>query len=75
MSLESIASLAIFVAILVFIMRQQNKENSLSRLVLLGLVTGSVFGLVLQITFGQEVHVINQTLEWINIVGSGYVSL
>lgn len=75
MSFSSIASLAIFVAILFFIMRQQNKENSLSRLVLLGLVTGSLFGLMLQLLFSQETPVISQTLEWINIVGSGYVGL
>ncbi|MFY2508576.1 L-cystine transporter [Vibrio pectenicida] len=75
MSLISIASLAIFVAILFFIMRQQNKENSLSRLVLLGLVSGSTFGLIMQLVFHQNSQVINETLEWINIVGSGYVSL
>ncbi|MCG7488278.1 L-cystine transporter [Vibrio sp. Of14-4] len=75
MSFASIASLAIFVALLIFIMRQQNKENSLSRLVLTGLVAGSLFGLMLQLTFSQDTHVISQTLEWINIVGSGYVGL
>ena len=75
MSFASIASLAVFVALLIFIMRQQNKENSLSRLVLTGLVAGSLFGLLLQLTFSQDTHVISQTLEWINIVGSGYVSL
>ncbi|CAM3626999.1 L-cystine transporter [Vibrio aquimaris] len=75
MLFASIASLAVFVALLIFIMRQQNKETSLSRLVLTGLIVGSLFGLILQLTFSQETHVINQTLEWINIVGSGYVSL
>ncbi|MBU2897662.1 L-cystine transporter [Vibrio hepatarius] len=75
MSLISIASLAIFVAILFFIMRQQNKKHSLPRLVLLGLGTGSTFGLVMQLVFNQNPQVINQTLEWINIVGSGYVGL
>ncbi|MFM2589787.1 L-cystine transporter [Vibrio sp. TBV020] len=75
MSVVVIATLAVFVGILFFLYGQQKKENTLSRLVLLGLVFGSTFGLALQLIFGEGSPVIAQTLEWVNIVGRGYVGL
>jgi len=71
----AIAALAVFVGILFFLYGQQKKEHTLSRLVLLGLVFGSTFGLALQLIFGEGNPVIAQTLEWVNIVGRGYVGL
>lgn len=75
MSVMAIAALAVFVGILFFLYGQQKKEHTLSRLVLLGLVFGSTFGLALQLIFGEGNPVITQTLEWVNIVGRGYVGL
>lgn len=75
MSVAVIASLAIFLGILVFLYTLQNKENSLSRLVLLGLVFGSSFGLALQLVLGEGHPAISQTLDWVNVVGRGYVGL
>ncbi len=75
MSVVTIASLAVFVGILFFLYGQQKKENTLSRLVLFGLVLGSGFGLALQLIFGEGNAVISQTLEWVNVIGSGYVGL
>lgn len=75
MSFPTIASLAVFIGILFFLYGQQKKENTLSRLVLLGLVFGSAFGLGLQLLFGEGNPVIKETLDWVNVVGSGYVGL
>ncbi|EGA70481.1 sodium/dicarboxylate symporter [Vibrio sinaloensis DSM 21326] len=75
MSVAAIASLAVFAGILFALYRQQRKANTLSRLVLFGLVTGSAFGLALQLIFGEGNPVIAQTLEWVNVVGKGYVGL
>ena len=75
MSLSAIAALAVFTGILFFLYGQQKKENTLSRLVLLGLVFGSAFGLGLQLLFGEGNPIINETLDWVNIVGRGYVGL
>ncbi|RTZ14442.1 L-cystine transporter [Vibrio aquaticus] len=75
MSVVVIAALAVFVGILFFLYGQQKQEKTLSRLVLLGLVSGSAFGLALQLIFGEGNPVISQTLEWVNIVGRGYVGL
>ncbi|MGV2987082.1 L-cystine transporter [Vibrio sp. E150_011] len=75
MSVAVIASLAVFVGILFFLYGQQQKENTLSRLVLFGLVLGSAFGLALQLVFGEGSVAIATTLEWVSIIGSGYVGL
>ncbi|HGY9609956.1 L-cystine transporter [Vibrio harveyi] len=75
MNFAVVASLAVFIAILMFLFNQQHKQNTLSRLVLIGLVTGSLFGLGLQLIHGEGSDVIGQTLEWVGIVGSGYVGL
>ncbi|MDN3651469.1 L-cystine transporter [Thalassotalea ponticola] len=75
MSFSLIVSLALFVAILLFIFAQQQKQNTLSRLVLLGLLMGSAFGLGLQLVFIESRDVVGQSLEWIGIVGNGYIAL
>ncbi|ELE7134016.1 L-cystine transporter [Vibrio harveyi] len=75
MNFAVVASLAVFIAILMFLFNQQQKQNTLSRLVLIGLVTGSLFGLGLQLIHGEGSDVIGQTLKWVGIVGSGYVGL
>ena len=75
MSVAVIASLAVFLGILFFLYGQQQKENTLSRLVLFGLVLGSAFGLALQLVFGEGNEAIPATLEWVNVVGRGYVGL
>lgn len=75
MNFSVVASLAVFVAILFLLFSQQQKQNTLSRLVLVGLVTGSLFGLALQLIHGEGSAVIAQTLEWVGIIGSGYVGL
>jgi L-cystine uptake protein TcyP (sodium:dicarboxylate symporter family) len=75
MSIAVIASLAVFSCILYFLYGQQKKENTLSRLVLFGLVLGSAFGLSLQLIFGEGSVAIAGTLEWVNVIGKGYVGL
>lgn len=75
MSLSVIGALAVFAGILFFLLKQQRKENSLSRLVLFGLILGSLFGLGLQLIFGEGNPAISQILDWVKVIGSGYVGL
>lgn len=75
MSLAVIANLAVFVLILFFLFQQQRKSSTLSRLVLLGLVLGSAYGLLIHVFYGEGNPVIKNTLDWVNVVGSGYVGL
>ncbi|MCF2856667.1 L-cystine transporter [Pseudoalteromonas sp. SMS1] len=75
MSFIAMMSLAVFAAILVVLFQSQKKGATLSRLVLIGLSLGSVFGFALQFLLGEGHHAIAETLNWTNVVGSGYVSL
>ena len=75
MSLITFINLIVFIGLIFFINRQQRKKNTLSRLVLIGLITGSLYGLALQLIHADNSLVIKNTLEWVNIVGSGYVGL
>ena len=75
MSFAVTANLAVFGIILFLLNTQQRKGHTLSRLVLLGLVSGSALGLLMQVGYGEGSSVIKDTLEWVNVVGKGYVGL
>ncbi|KZN44341.1 L-cystine transporter [Pseudoalteromonas luteoviolacea] len=75
MSFIAMVSLAVFAAILIVLFQSQKKGATLSRLVLIGLSLGSVFGFALQFLLGEGHQAIEETLNWTNVVGSGYVSL
>ncbi|MGB2078772.1 MAG: L-cystine transporter [Vibrio sp.] len=75
MSLAVIANLAIFIGILFVLFRLQRQKQTLSRLVLSGLILGSLFGFLLHLVYPTGSDVISQTLQWVNVVGSGYVGL
>ncbi|MDT1063950.1 L-cystine transporter [Paracoccus sp. CPCC 101403] len=68
-------NLVIFVALLVGIYRLQGRGLSLSVRVLIALAIGTVFGVALQLAEGNGSTSITQTINWINIVGNGYVQL
>ncbi len=42
---------------------------------LTGLVIGVLFGLVLQLIYGENSAVVKESISWFNIVGNGYVQL
>lgn len=73
MTFLTLINLAVFAALLVFIARQ--RARSLSSQILIGLVLGAVFGLALQLVYANNEGVIAATLEWTNVVGTGYVNL
>ena len=75
MSFTVAALLAVFIGLLFGLYRLTQKSQSLSRSVLAGLVAGSGFGLLLQLAFSQSPDVIGGVLEWVAVVGTGYVGL
>ncbi|QUI64490.1 cation:dicarboxylase symporter family transporter [Pseudoalteromonas sp. A22] len=75
MSFAVIAALAVFIVILFGLYRFQQRSETLSRTVLLGLVAGSLFGLALQFVFSGDLTTKQTVLDWVAIVGSGYVNL
>ncbi|MEQ2355980.1 L-cystine transporter [Pseudoalteromonas piscicida] len=75
MSFAVIAALVVFIAILFGLYRFQQRSETLSRTVLLGLVAGSLFGLALQFVFSSDLTTKQTVLDWVAIVGSSYVNL
>lgn len=68
-----ILNLAVFAAILFLLARIYKSTQKLGQTVFIGLVLGLVSGVILQ-TF-YEKPLIDATLDWINLVGNGYVRL
>ncbi|HHF5122832.1 TPA: L-cystine transporter [Haemophilus influenzae] len=68
-----LVNLAIFIAFLLLLAQLYRKTEKLGQTVFIGLLLGLLFGAVLQSAF--EKPLLDKTLDWINVVGNGYVSL
>ena len=65
--------LVLFVAVLVGFWQLQKKHMKFSTRVFIALGSGVLFGAVLQLIFGSSSEVTTGSIEWISIVGTGYV--
>ncbi|GIN11823.1 L-cystine uptake protein TcyP [Shouchella clausii] len=65
--------IAIVLAIAGLLLYMQKKHVSFSIRVLLALGAGVVYGLLLQFFFAPDSSVIQQSMDWVNILGTGYV--
>ena len=68
-------NLIVITALVFLLIRLQKIGVSLSHRVLLGLVIGALLGVVLQAIYVDSPALIESTLAWSNVIGSGYVSL
>ncbi|MFV9686101.1 L-cystine transporter [Pantoea sp. KXB45] len=75
MDLPLTLNIVAFVVLLVLLSRFSRQNWSLSKKVLTGLVIGVLFGLVLQLIYGENSAVVKASISWFNIVGNGYVQL
>lgn len=75
MNLPLILNIVVFVALIVLLARTGRTNWSLSKKVLAGLVLGVLFGLGLQLIYGENSAVVKESIGWFNIVGNGYVQL
>ena len=75
MTFSVIGNLAIAAILLFFLYRLQEKHVSFTRRVFAGLGLGILFGAALQLLYGAGSPVIGQTIDYLDIVGSGYVKL
>jgi len=75
MDLPLTLNIVAFVALLILLSRFSRNNWSLSKKVLTGLVIGVLFGLVLQLIYGENSAVVKASISWFNIVGNGYVQL
>ncbi|SFN40174.1 hypothetical protein SAMN05428971_1314 [Candidatus Pantoea varia] len=75
MDLPLTLNIVAFVVLLILLSRFSRQNWSLSKKVLTGLVIGVLFGLVLQLIYGENSAVVKESISWFNIVGNGYVQL
>jgi Predicted Na+/dicarboxylate symporter len=67
--------LVLFIAVLYAFYRLQQQHLKFSTRVFIGLFAGIIFGGLLQLIFGTGHEVVVKSLDWIKVVGNGYVSL
>lgn len=70
-----IAVLAVMAALLAVLKVLKNKGKSFTFRVFTALGLGVVFGVVIQMTLGRGTEAAKVALDWISLVGSGYISL
>nr|MBP6562462.1 cation:dicarboxylase symporter family transporter [Neisseriaceae bacterium] len=75
MNLPLIANILVFMVLLGLLAQTRRTSWSLAKKVLLGMGLGVAFGLVLQLFYGHGHPVVQASIEWFNVVGSGYVKL
>ena len=68
-----IVNILIFLAIIVGLYMMQKKHVTFSKRVFAGLGLGILFGFMLNLFYGMSSDITKTTIEWFNIVGSGYV--
>ncbi|MHA3891556.1 L-cystine transporter [Acinetobacter sp. GXMZU3951] len=75
MNMPLIINVIIFVALLFLLSRTRHTNWSLAKKVLAGLCLGVVFGLLLHLVYGSGSAILQQSVQWFNLVGKGYVKL
>ena len=75
MNMPLIINVIIFVALLFLLSRTRHTNWSLAKKVLAGLCLGVVFGLLLHVVYGTGSTVLQESVQWCNLVGKGYVKL
>jgi L-cystine uptake protein TcyP (sodium:dicarboxylate symporter family) len=71
----TIVNIVVMLLLIVALFTMQKKHVSFSKRVFTALGLGIVFGLALQFIYGATSEVIAGSIDWFNIVGSGYVKL
>ena len=70
-----IINIAVLLALIGLLVYMQKKHVSFTKRVFAGLGIGIVFGVILQVIYGEGSNVLSETTEWFNIVGRGYIRL
>ena len=72
-TLSILLVLAAFIAIIFGLWMMQKKYVAFSKRVFAGLGAGVVFGAFIQLVFGADGTVTQTSIDWISIVGTGYI--
>lgn len=71
----AIINVAVFLLLLILLYYMGRKHVSFSKRVFAGLGLGIVYGLVLHYMYEAGSTVLNESIQWFNLVGSGYIKL
>ncbi|MTD39825.1 cation:dicarboxylase symporter family transporter [Erwinia sp. CPCC 100877] len=75
MNFPLIANIVAFAILLLVLAQTRHRQWSLAKKVLAGLVLGVLFGLGLHLIYGADNPIMKASIEWLNVVGNGYVKL
>ena len=75
MNMPVMLNIAVFIALLILLAQTHKTQWSLSKKVFAGLGLGVAFGLGLHALYSDSPAVLAESMQWFNIVGSGYVKL
>lgn len=70
-----IVNIAVMLLLMFGLFIMQKKHVSFSKRVFIGLGLGLIFGFIIHLIYGTTSEVTIGTIDWFNIVGSGYVKL
>lgn len=70
-----IVNIAVLVLLIVLLGWMQKKHISFTKRVFTGLMLGIAYGVVLQWIYSPDSKVISDSMEWFDLIGSGYVGL
>ena len=68
-------NIVILLALILGLYALQKKHVKFSIRVLIGLGLGLLFGIILNVIYGTSSEVVSTSIQWFNIVGSGYTRL
>lgn len=72
--MEIVFTLIVFIALLYFIYTLQKRHVKYAKRVFIGLGLGILFGAIIQALFGADSETTMTIIDWIDIVGRGYVN-
>lgn len=70
-----IVNIAVLLLLMAGLFWMQKKHVSFSKRVFTGLGLGLIFGFILHLIYGTDSEITTSSINWFNIVGSGYVKL
>lgn len=68
-----LVNIAFFMALLFVVYHLKRRGMTFSKQVIVGLLMGIGFGSILNWVYGEQATVISDSLEWVGMVGNGYV--
>lgn len=71
----TILNIVILIGLISLLVVMNKKKVSFSKRVFTGLGLGVLYGLALHFTYGATSDILIQSIDWFNIIGSGYVKL